>query len=118
MNKHNMTWEEFAPRVRKFQVGFMGEPNELRPGSGEFHENPTSCICQKSGSPVRAEEFGPIKVENRTEKPSSEEDREWSELDYDLDNIKKQVQLKGAKIDSIPLQMGTDQVEVQEFFSD
>ncbi|CAI8583806.1 unnamed protein product [Vicia faba] len=118
MNKHNMTWEEFAPRVRKFQVGFMGEPNELKPGSGEFHENPTSCICQKSGSPIKAEGFGPIKVENRTENPSSEEDREWSELDYDLDNIKKQVQLKGTKIDSIPLQMGTDQVEVQEFFSD
>ncbi|CAK8539054.1 unnamed protein product [Lathyrus sativus] len=118
MNKHNMTWEEFAPRVRKFQVGFMGEPNELRPGSGEFHENPTSCICQKSGSPVKIEGFGPIKVENRTEEQPSEEDREWSELDYDLDNYKNQVQLKETKTDSIPLQTGTDQVEVQEFFSD
>lgn len=96
----------------------MGEPNELRPGSGEFHENPTSCICQKSGSPVKTEGFGPIKVENITEKQPAEEDREWSELDYDLDNYKKQVQLKGTKIDSIPLQTGTEQVEVQEFFSD
>lgn len=41
-----MTWEEFASRVRTFQIGFMGEPNEVRPGRGEFHENPSSCICE------------------------------------------------------------------------
>lgn len=43
-----MTWEEFASRVRSNQIGFMGEPNEVKPGRGEFHENPTSCICEKS----------------------------------------------------------------------
>lgn len=26
----------------------MGEPNEVRPGRGEFHENPAACICKKS----------------------------------------------------------------------
>ncbi|XP_028778862.1 protein ROOT HAIR SPECIFIC 17-like isoform X2 [Neltuma alba] len=46
MNKNIMTWEEFASRVRTYQVGFMGEPNELNPGTGEFHENPSTCICQ------------------------------------------------------------------------
>lgn len=25
----------------------MGEPDEMRPGRGEFHEYPASCICQK-----------------------------------------------------------------------
>ena len=24
----------------------MGEPNEVKPGRGEFHENPSSCICE------------------------------------------------------------------------
>jgi hypothetical protein len=56
-------------------------------------------------------------VENRTEKQPAEEDREWSELDYDLD-IRKQVELKGTKIDSLPILLGTDQAEVQVFFSD
>lgn len=23
----------------------MGEPKEIRPGRGEFHENPSTCIC-------------------------------------------------------------------------
>ncbi|GAU43393.1 hypothetical protein TSUD_254760 [Trifolium subterraneum] len=126
MKKDNMTWEEFASKVRTFQVGFMGEPNELRPGSGEFHENPTSCICQKSGSEVKTGVFSSpqnqthevdSKVENRIEKQRAEEDREWSELDYDLD-IRKQVELKGTKIDSLPVLIGTDQAEVQVFFSD
>ncbi|KAK7258297.1 hypothetical protein RIF29_23870 [Crotalaria pallida] len=61
-NKNNMTWEEFGSRVRTFQVGFMGEPNELRADSGEFHENPSSCICQN----------------NQT---LGVEEREWSESD-------------------------------------
>ncbi|XAR59886.1 hypothetical protein NMG60_11015886 [Bertholletia excelsa] len=47
MNRDNMTWEEFASRVRTAQIGFMGEPNEVRPGRGEFHENPAACICEK-----------------------------------------------------------------------
>ncbi|KAL1344007.1 hypothetical protein HN51_017929 [Arachis hypogaea] len=48
MNRNNMTWEAFASRVRTFQKGFMGEPNEVRPGRGVFHENPSTCICEDS----------------------------------------------------------------------
>lgn len=46
-NRHNMTWDEFSTKVRKYQTGFMGEPDEMKAGEGEFHENPTSCICRK-----------------------------------------------------------------------
>ncbi|XP_060173536.1 O-fucosyltransferase 16-like isoform X2 [Lycium barbarum] len=48
LNRNNMTREEFSSRVRTFQRGFMGEPKEVRPGRGEFHENPSSCICEDS----------------------------------------------------------------------
>ncbi|KAL2476935.1 O-fucosyltransferase family protein [Forsythia ovata] len=48
LNRDNMTWEEFASQVQRFQIGFMGEPNEVKPGSGEFHENPLPCICENS----------------------------------------------------------------------
>jgi hypothetical protein len=26
----------------------MGEPRELKPGRGQFHENPSTCICEKT----------------------------------------------------------------------
>ncbi|XP_057966353.1 O-fucosyltransferase 16 isoform X2 [Malania oleifera] len=48
MDRSNLTWEVFASRVRNHQIGFMGEPNEVKPGRGEFHENPSSCICKDS----------------------------------------------------------------------
>ncbi|KAI5071986.1 hypothetical protein GOP47_0012092 [Adiantum capillus-veneris] len=46
--KPNMTWNMFALKLRKVQRGFMGEPKEMRPGRGQFFENPSACICEKS----------------------------------------------------------------------
>ena len=43
-----MTWDDFASQVQRWQKGFMGEPNEMRPGRGQFFENPSVCICQTS----------------------------------------------------------------------
>ncbi|XP_039065645.1 O-fucosyltransferase 6-like isoform X2 [Hibiscus syriacus] len=48
LGRKNMTWEEFASRIRTLQRGFMGEPMEVRAGRGEFHENPSTCICEDS----------------------------------------------------------------------
>ncbi|XP_062086741.1 protein ROOT HAIR SPECIFIC 17-like [Humulus lupulus] len=48
VNRYNMTWEDFAAKVRTSQIGFMGEPKEIKPGRGEFHENPEACICDVS----------------------------------------------------------------------
>lgn len=53
LNRENMTWEEFASGVRTRQKGFMGEPKEIRPGRGEFHENPSSCICEIPGAKAK-----------------------------------------------------------------
>lgn len=55
LNRKNMTWEDFSLGVRTHQVGFMGEPNEMKPGRGVFHENPTSCICENSSANVRGD---------------------------------------------------------------
>ncbi|WVY91985.1 hypothetical protein V8G54_037499 [Vigna mungo] len=115
MKKNNMTWEEFASRVRTFQVGFMGEPNELRPGSGEFHENPSSCICQNSSS-ESLDNYESSNRKNWAEEQFSEEELEWS--GGDCLHCKKQNGLKGIKLDSIPLLVSTGQAELQEFFSD
>lgn len=47
MARHKMDWETFSRKVKACQRGFMGEPDEMRPGRGEFHEYPHDCICKK-----------------------------------------------------------------------
>lgn len=47
MERDKMDWDTFSRKVKACQRGFMGEPDEMRPGRGEFHEFPHSCICQK-----------------------------------------------------------------------
>ncbi|KAA8521368.1 hypothetical protein F0562_012070 [Nyssa sinensis] len=47
MARDQMDWDTFARKVKSCQRGFMGEPEEMRPGRGEFNEYPASCICQK-----------------------------------------------------------------------
>ncbi|KAK8941867.1 hypothetical protein KSP40_PGU016473 [Platanthera guangdongensis] len=43
---NKMDWSVFTSKVKLHQRGFMGEPNEMRMGRGEFHEYLCSCICQ------------------------------------------------------------------------
>ncbi|KAE8690715.1 hypothetical protein F3Y22_tig00110893pilonHSYRG00368 [Hibiscus syriacus] len=38
LDRNNMTWDEFASKVRTYQIGFMGEPKEVKPSRGEFHQ--------------------------------------------------------------------------------
>ncbi|XP_054808211.1 O-fucosyltransferase 29-like [Prosopis cineraria] len=45
--RDKMDWDTFSRKVKISQRGFMGEPDEVRPGRGEFHEYPSSCICEK-----------------------------------------------------------------------
>lgn len=47
MNRDRLSWDTFARKVKSCQRGFMGEPEEMRPGRSEFHEYPSSCICRK-----------------------------------------------------------------------
>ncbi|KAK4477266.1 hypothetical protein RD792_016480 [Penstemon davidsonii] len=102
INQNNMTWEEFASRVGMSQIGFMGEPNEVKPGSGVFHENPYSCICENS----EAMDMGASKISKEDEDRSRgryngevtdevllEDEQDLSELmeytEYDYGFLKK-----------------------------
>ncbi|KAJ8772580.1 hypothetical protein K2173_027757 [Erythroxylum novogranatense] len=60
LDEGNQTWEAFASKVRTYQRGFMGEPKEVRPGRGEFHENPHTCICEDSDARAK-KDLGPRK---------------------------------------------------------
>ncbi|XP_010943931.1 O-fucosyltransferase 16 [Elaeis guineensis] len=93
MNRTSMTWETFTSKVRTYQKGFMGEPKEVRPGRGEFHENPSSCICENSKEASGITPHIQPKVEIRnvkgnsssresTETLPSDEESDWRDLDY------------------------------------
>ncbi|TYI33915.1 hypothetical protein ES332_A04G167900v1 [Gossypium tomentosum] len=81
LDRNNMTWEEFSSRVRTYQIGFMGEPNEMKPGKGEFHENPDSCLCQARGIETIEEKNRKDAVEMSDEYQSIE-DPDWIDVDY------------------------------------
>ncbi|KAI4367344.1 hypothetical protein MLD38_023092 [Melastoma candidum] len=135
MNRENTTWEEFASRVRTSQIGFMGAPNEMKPGRGEFHENPSSCICESSEpnpagiSSHLTESDGNSKIEEGNGTSSNgngdldyeqltEADHEWSELVLG-ENINILQEKTPNELDSgMGLQNKFDQVELDEVFSD
>ncbi|KAL6175812.1 hypothetical protein ACLB2K_052451 [Fragaria x ananassa] len=52
MARDKMDWDTFAKKVKSCQRGFMGEPEDMKLGRGEFHEFPYACICEKPLSSV------------------------------------------------------------------
>ncbi|RZC48573.1 hypothetical protein C5167_016994 [Papaver somniferum] len=93
-DRESMTWEAFASKVRLNQKGFMGEPKEVKAGRGEFHENPSTCICEDSEAKERAKSghSGLTKVGKGSNvgkdivEPSddlvSDDEPEWPDMDY------------------------------------
>ncbi|XP_040944234.1 O-fucosyltransferase 16 [Gossypium hirsutum] len=88
LSRNNMTWEEFSSRIRTLQKGFMGEPKEVRPGRGEFHENPSTCICEDS------EAMGKVKADSRHKKHGKLDDSSRKDVmvsddqnDYDDNDV-------------------------------
>ncbi|OMO92031.1 GDP-fucose protein O-fucosyltransferase [Corchorus olitorius] len=127
LDRNNMTWEEFASKVRTSQIGFMGEPKEIKPGRGEFHENPDSCICESEGvktiqnqTPDEDHEYDNKRkdeaVDVTDEQQSMEEDPDWTDIDY-LDNIGGGLK-ELPNLDSNSVLNKPEQPEVEEFFSD
>lgn len=47
LKREKLPWETFAKKVKASQQGFLGEPDEMKGGRGEFHEYPSTCICKK-----------------------------------------------------------------------
>ncbi|XVF45662.1 hypothetical protein PTKIN_Ptkin02bG0225100 [Pterospermum kingtungense] len=116
LDRNNMTWEEFASNVRTQQIGYMGEPNEVKPGRGEFHENPHSCICQAKGVETTQNQTSDNhEYEASDEQQSIEEDPDWTDVDY-LDNTG--VSKEQHNLDNNSELTKQEQPEVEEFFSD
>lgn len=122
LNRRNMTWDAFASKVRACQKGFMGEPNEVRPGRGEFHEYPFACICEHPDAKERIEAIlqhqsksKSKNVEVHTEDESVVDDTDWLEKDEFDDN--SQTQQRAGREDYNPF-IKTDEPELEEMLSD
>ncbi|KAG8368018.1 hypothetical protein BUALT_Bualt15G0001600 [Buddleja alternifolia] len=130
LNRENMTWDEFASRVRTFQIGFMGEPNEVKAGRGEFHEHPLSCICENSEAPgiggstlnsKAHKSTGELDNGEVADEVLSEDEEDLSEeIEYtedDVNGIQERLVLPNRR-DSGLLVMSEQQPELEEIFSD
>ncbi|XP_061356582.1 O-fucosyltransferase 6-like [Gastrolobium bilobum] len=123
LSRSNMTWEVFASRVRTFQKGFMGEPKEIRPGRGSFHENPSACICKDSVTKVD-QNSGPGKYgkDDATKKNVSndgfdvDDETEWPDMDDDEDQSDEQGMFNETISDNEIL--NSEEPELEEILSD
>lgn len=116
-----MTWEAFSLQVRVHQIGFMGEPNESRPGRGEFHENPTSCICEKTNHKSKL----PRKIGNKiseVDETVNDNNQEWynqdESEDEDEDGLVSNLQylLNDTNVDD--LSTVSDENDLEDLLSD
>ncbi|ONK64282.1 uncharacterized protein A4U43_C07F24050 [Asparagus officinalis] len=86
LNRSNLTWEAFSSKVRTYQRGFMGEPKEIRPGRGEFHENPSTCICENSEAKKNSTIQNPLRVNSSGRKEGLSKFISEPAYNHDVDN--------------------------------
>ncbi|XP_043715082.1 O-fucosyltransferase 16-like [Telopea speciosissima] len=135
-SRANMTWEAFASRVRTHQRGFMGEPNEVRPGWGEFHENPSSCICEDSEAKAKRDRVSQIQTKGGqksgkggneaikdtgevTDNQFADDEPDWSDPDYmeNQDGPGEKGKSTGTHLD-YDLFLKSEEPELEEMLSD
>lgn len=68
MARDQMDWDTFAKKVKSCQRGFMGEPEDMKLGRGEFHEFPYACICEKPSSSIENKDHHTQVVKDSTRK--------------------------------------------------
>lgn len=118
----NLTWDEFATKVRKYQRGFLGDPNEARPGRGEFHENPSACICENTEAKLRATAFSNHTAPDKDDaelddEREAEEDPDVAGLDDEGGTLPSQGMVNEAESDDDSA-LRSEEQELEEIFSD
>ena len=122
MNRNNMTWEEFSSSVQTHQIGFMGAPKEIKPGRGEFHENPEACICNNEMS-LQPQNHDSNRLDkddnnNNMNDQTTEDEQSLFETEY-VDNGSSLESVQLSVMDAEPRALPkTDQPELELLFSD
>ncbi|KAK9065151.1 hypothetical protein SSX86_016534 [Deinandra increscens subsp. villosa] len=110
MDRNNMTWDEFSTTTRDYQTGFMGDPDEVKPGRGEFHENPVACIC-------KAEESKPM-IHSKVDVETSETSETDDEEDVENENRSHVARLASRDGSDLGHMVNLENPELEEIFSD
>lgn len=128
LNRANMTWGAFSSRVRTYQRGFMGEPNEVRPGRGEFHENPSPCICEDAKPHLKSDsgprKYGKSDITPKRDEPATVDDHnndyepEWPDSEEEEDQVDFQDKglLNATSLDYDAI--NSEEPELEEMLSD
>ncbi|XP_051139296.1 O-fucosyltransferase 16-like [Andrographis paniculata] len=121
LNRDNMTWDEFASSTRTFQRGFMGEPKEVRPGRGVFHENPASCICEDAKAKTKLDsvqkESPPVKKD--TDAADEDQNTNNDEPDFsDPEDEDDPLNLLGSSFNETSSEYDNQEPELDELLSD
>lgn len=120
LKRANLTWDEFASKVRTFQKGFMGEPKEIRSGRGEFHENPSTCICEDTQPKVsndKGEGSSMSSVDELPDGPFSDEEPSLLDQDYGENEPLGLYSSNGTEL-SQNLSIPAELFELEDMFSD
>lgn len=110
----------------------MGEPNEVKPGRGEFHENPSACICEdsnsnESGNPsvvnkIHDNHRDNVKESNNNlinEQARTEEEQDWTGLEFlEIVGDLGEKRLGSITDSDVGVQAKTEGTELEELFSD
>ncbi|XP_061969534.1 O-fucosyltransferase 16-like [Populus nigra] len=117
LNQTTMSWEAFTSKMRTYQRGFMGEPKEVRPGRGEFHENPHTCICEDSEAKAK-KDSGPGKYGKGYDDVLGDDEPELPDPDDDgyQDGPQEKEQFNGTGMDYDGIT--NEEPELEEILSD
>lgn len=112
----------------------MGEPKEVRAGRGEFHENPSTCICEDTEAKAKAQiESRKLGKKNKStnkdtaaavvtvpnDGQSEEDEPDWSEPDYEEEqsDLQDRGLYNGTSLDYDDPST-SDEPELEEMLSD
>jgi len=95
----------------------MGEPKEVRPGRGEFHENPHTCICEDSEANAK-KDSGPGKYGKGYDDVLGDDEPELPDPDDDgyQDGPQEKEQFNGTGMDYDGIT--NEEPELEEILSD
>lgn len=103
---------------------------EVRPGRGEFHENPSSCICEDSESKAKRDSSSrkigkgkdtPTKDEDVVvDDQNMNEDPDWSDPDDEdsEDGLRENSEFNGTLLDYEVDAVTSDEPELEDILSD
>lgn len=98
----------------------MGEPKEIRSGRGEFHENPSTCICEDTQPKVsndKGEGSSMSSVDELPDGPFSDEEPSLLDQDYGENEPLGLYSSNGTEL-SQNLSIPAELFELEDMFSD